>query len=70
MVWGEPVATTKLWIIPIAHIKGNSILKACWADIVRLTCRYARENTVIINYITMIIDYIIVKRKPTYENIT
>ena len=30
----EPLATTKLFIrvIPIPYIKGNSVLKACWAN--------------------------------------
>ena len=32
MVWVELVATTKLWVIPIPHIEGNLLLKACWAD--------------------------------------
>ena len=40
-MWVEPVATTKLWAIPIPHIKGNSVLKAYWADM------HARENTAV-----------------------
>ena len=33
MVWAGPVATSKLLGSPDSHIKGNSVLKACWADI-------------------------------------
>ena len=32
ILWVEAVATSKLLESPYSHIKGNSVLKACWAD--------------------------------------
>ena len=32
IAWVEPVATPKHMDYPSFHIKGNSVLKVCWAD--------------------------------------
>ena len=47
MLWVEPVATSKLLDCPHPYIKGNSQLKASWAD---MSYKYAGENTAIIRW--------------------